>query len=173
MEKQVFITRELQNYSSVTQAIQQSGFNFSYKILEQKVIEANKIISNKLSIPIASKVFSFKKLRIVEGKPRTIEHIYIDYNKVKGIENADLSNTSLYYYLKENYNIEVKKDSEEIFIVRSTEEESQLLNIDKNSEVILVSGTSYLDNDIPLEYFELIALYDFFRFRSVSKYESE
>ena len=173
MEKQVFITRELQNYSSVTQAIKESGFDFSYKILEQKVIEANKIISNKLGIPIASKVFSFKKLRIVEGKPRTIEHIYIDYNKVKGIEIANLSNTSFYYYLKENYGIEVKKDTEEIFIVRSTDEEAKLLNIDKNSEVIMVSGSSYLENDIPLEYFELISVYDFFRFRSVSKYESE
>ena len=72
MNDNVFIVRDFQNFFSVTEAIENSHYKYEYVILNKKILEANKFISSKLLIPITSKVFSFEKIRIVEGKPRMI-----------------------------------------------------------------------------------------------------
>ncbi len=167
--EEIYVIRQLDKFESVTESIEARGFSYLYPVLTQEVIEANKMISEMLQIPLATKVFSFKKLRIVEGKPRSVESTYIEHKKVKGIEKAHLENESLYRYLKINYNYKILRNEEEIRIVHASDEESALLKIKKNSEVLMTTGISYLNNVEPFEYSEVIAIPSFFRFRSVNE----
>lgn len=171
MNDNVFIVRDFQNFFSVTEAIENSHYKYEYVILNKKILEANKFISSKLLIPITSKVFSFEKLRIVEGKPRMIEKVYIDYQKVPGIENEDLSNGSLYSLLKEKYGYSIIKNEEDIMMVHANQYEATQLNIENNSEVLMIVGNSFAELRKPFEYYELISLPSFFRFRSVHHYD--
>ncbi|OCN05300.1 hypothetical protein A4S06_09340 [Erysipelotrichaceae bacterium MTC7] len=169
----VHIVKELDKFSSVTHAIRAQGLHFSYKILICEVQEANRRISKQLGLSLASKVFCLKKIRIVEGKPRSIETTYVDYRKVPGIEKHDFTDQSFYDKIKELYGLESTKSEEEIFIVEANEEEKEILELQEDdNEVLLIKGKAYTDNDVsPLEYFELIAIPSFYRFRSVMPYE--
>lgn len=166
MEEQVYVEKQLDQFMSITSYLEAKGFHYSYVILRQEVVEANKIISSVLGIPLASEVFSYRKLRIVEGIPRTIEQIYIDYKRVPGIEKLNLENQSLYRVLKENYGYDVTKLEEEIRIVRASKEEMDLLKIDK-PDVVMATGKSYTTSLLPLEYFQEISIPSFLKYRSV------
>ncbi|NCB32304.1 MAG: UTRA domain-containing protein [Erysipelotrichia bacterium] len=165
----IYVIRQLDKFESITESVEALGFSYQYNVLTQSVVEANKMISEMLQIPIATKVFSYRKLRIIEGKPRSLEHTYIEYSKVKNIEKADLENQSLYRYLRENYKYKIGRSEEEIRIVQASEEESQLLKIKNHSEVLMTTGISYLSGVEPFEYSEVIAIPSFFRFRSVNE----
>ena len=129
MNEEVFVTRQLDQFESITQALEARGFHYTYPILNQSVIEANKLISEQLQIPIATRIFSYRKLRIVEEKPRSIEQVYIEYEKVRGIEALPLENRSLYRVLREQFGYDIRRNEEEIRIVHASEEEARLLHV--------------------------------------------
>ena len=169
-QKEISITRELGQFDSITQAIREAGYSYEYPILISRIVEANKIVSNELQIPIASPVYEYKKLRIVENRPRAIEHIFIDARNVEGIEKEDLRNQSLYEFLYAHFGLKVAKNEEEILVVRADEEESELLKIEANAEVMLIKGKSYMTKyKQPFEYFQITAIPGFFRYRSVNR----
>lgn len=168
MEKDVFIIRNIDKFASVTDAIISHGFSYHYQVLEKSILESNRFISKALNIPLASKVFCFEKVRVVQDKPRSIEKVYIDYQKIPGIENFNLSKESFYAILKREYGIEINQSEEEILIVEANEKERQLLNLNEGSEVLLIKGTTYVHNHEPLEYFEIVSVTDFYKFRSES-----
>ena len=151
MNDNVFIVRDFQNFFSVTEAIENSHYKYEYVILNKKILEANKFISSKL--------------------PRMIEKVYIDYQKVPGIENEDLSKGSLYSLLKEKFGYSIIKNEEDIMMVHANQYEATQLNIENNSEVLMIVGNSFAELRKPFEYYELISLPSFFRFRSVHHYD--
>ncbi|WP_370778310.1 GntR family transcriptional regulator [Holdemania massiliensis] len=168
MNDEVYVTRQLDQFESITQALEARGFHYAYPILNQSVMEANKLISEQLQIPIATRVFSYRKLRIVEDKPRSIEQVYIEYEKVRGIENLSLENQSLYRVLRRQFGYDIRRNEEEIRIVHASEEEAQLLHVEEDAEILMSTGLTYLDSVKPFEYFQIVAIPSFFKFRSVT-----
>lgn len=116
MNEEVFVTRQLDQFESITQALEARGFHYTYPILNQSVIEANKLISEQLQIPIATRIFSYRKLRIVHA----------------------------------------------------SEEEARLLHVAEDAEILMSTGLTYLDSVKPFEYFQIVAIPSFFKFRSVT-----
>jgi len=167
VKKDVYILRNLDSFASVTDAIISNKFSYKCQVLEKTIQESNRFISKNLNIPLASKVFCFQKLRIVEDEPRSIEKVYIDYNKVPGIEKLDLSKESFYSVLKREYSIETNQSEEEILVVDANKRERKILKLEEDSKVLLIKGITYINNHEPLESFEIISLTDFYKFRSV------
>lgn len=164
----IFILRELDKFASITDSIKAKKLTLENKVLEQKVIEANYYISSRLEVPLATKLFYLSKLRIVEGIPKSIEKTYIDYELVKGMELEDLNDVSFYAVLEEKTGIKTIKSQEEMLIVEANEQEQDLLNLEEGDEVLLLKGITYKDEIKPFEYFEIISVPSFYRFRSVS-----
>ena len=169
MNDDIYIVRDMKNFASITDLLQKSKFNFSNVVLKQGILEANYRVSRQLGLELGSKVFFIKRLRIVEGQARSIETDYIDYKLVPGIEKHDFSNISFYEWIAQEYGYHTIRSDEEILVVEASDEECELLNFPKESEVLLVKGTTYKDTKGPFEYFELVCDPSFYRFRSVSK----
>ena len=164
--EKVSILRDLGKFQSVTEVLQEKNLSFHYQILDCGITESNRYISRMLKIPLASRVFYLRKLRVIEGTPKSIEKTYILYDKVKGIESADLARRSFYQEIRERFGYVTQKSEEEILIVSSSEEERRLLACD-DEEFLMIKGTTYLEETEPFEYFEIISVSDFYTFRSV------
>lgn len=164
----VFILRDLENAQSVSDVIRERGLNFENRILNLEVIESNRYLSRMLKIPLASKVLYFRKMRVIEGIPKSIERTYILYDKVRGVENADLAHQSFYRVVRERFGFVRQKNEEEILLVRASEEEQRLLECE-DKELMMIKGTTYKGEAEPFEYFEIVAVSDFYRFRSVTR----
>lgn len=156
----------------MTQEIEEAGYSYHYPVLQHRVIEANKNIAAQLQIPIASKVFEYERLRIVENVPRIVERIYMDYSLVPDIEKADLEDRSFSKYLSDQYGLVAAESEENILIVSADEEERRVLELPDQSEVMYITGKTFLKNrSKTMEYYQLTAIPGFIRFRNVSHYE--
>lgn len=155
----------------ISEIIKSKNYDFEYKVLDLSVQESNRIVSEYLNIPLATKVLSYKKLRVINSIPCSIEKIYIEYEKVKGLEGENLTNIPLSDKLKELYNYEVTRTDEDIRVVKANEEETNMLDLKGDSYVALTTGVSYLKDNSILEYFQIISRYNFFKYRSVEIYE--
>ena len=72
------------------------------------------------------------------------------------------------FYKKKGYR--TIRSEEEILVVEAKDDECQLLQMPKGSEILLIKGVTYkAENDLPFEYFELVCDPSFYRFRSVMK----
>jgi DNA-binding GntR family transcriptional regulator len=170
MGNEIFVLRNIDTFSSTSSGtLISQGFSYRYEVLEMSIIESNRFISKALGIPLASKVFSFSKVRIVEDQPKSIEKIYIEYNKIPGIEKMNLSKESFYSIIKREYSIEINQSEEEILIVEANEREKQILRLEEDSEVLLIKGTTFIHNHEPFELFEIVSIPDFYKFRSEMK----
>ena len=165
----VYLERELHKYASMTDLLRQRKIRFENRIIEQKVIEANYYISRQLEVPLATKVFYLKRLRIVEGEPKSIENNYICYEYANALENANFENESFREVVEMCTKQKIVKSSESISIVEANDEERKWLDLPENEEVVLIKGTTYTEDNKPFEYFELVNIPSFYRFRSVSK----
>lgn len=88
--------------------------------------------------------------------------------KVRGIEALPLENRSLYRVLREQFGYDIRRNEEEIRIVHASEEEARLLHVAEDAEILMSTGLTYLDSVKPFEYFQIVAIPSFFKFRSVT-----
>lgn len=166
----VFILRDIHLFASITESIRGQKLKYKNVVLEQGIKEANYYISRQLQIPLAKKLFYMKRLRIVEGKPRSIEINYIDYKLVEGFEKKDFTDRSFYEELEKETGYHTIRSEEEILVVEAKDDECKYLQIPQNSEILFVKGITFkAENELPFEYFELSCDPSFYRFRSVMK----
>ncbi|WP_298665846.1 GntR family transcriptional regulator [uncultured Solobacterium sp.] len=171
-KKDIYIVRNADNNISVSEELKEKGFNYECKILTNTVIEANKLIASKLQLPIASKVCSFRKLRIVDGEPISIEQVYIDLNQLPDLPHVNLTNKSFYEWLLTTHDVKVTRREETIKVAKADKEEAKLLNISIDEKVMMLEGISFRERQIPFEYYQVICIPGFYHYRSVN-YESE
>ncbi len=164
----LFILRDLESSQSVSDVIREKKLHFENKILNLEVIESNRYISRMLKVPLASKVLYFRKMRVIEGIPKSIEKTYIIYDKVRGVEDADLAHQSFYGIIRDRFGYAIQKSEEEILLVSAGEEEQRLLQC-PDKDLMMIRGTTYKGDLEPFEYFEIVSVSDFYRFRSVSR----
>lgn len=165
---EISLLRELDKFASTTDAMAAQKFSFKNEVVEQGVIEANYYISKQLEVPLATKLFYLCRLRVVEGIPRAIDTIYIDYQNVPGLEKENFEQQSFRCILEEKLGFRTIKNQEEIMIVEANERECELLQLEKGEEILLTRGITHKDDIKPFEYFEIAAIPSFYRFRSVS-----
>ncbi len=171
MESEISILRSDAPLKTISELLNRNEYIYRYEILDLSIKESNRIVSEYLKIPLATRVLSYKKLRIINDLPCSLEQVYIESEKVLGLEKEDLTNVSLYEKIKELYGYSISKTSEEIKVVKPTLEEKRLLKLDDEEYVSLTTGVSYLDNGSILEYYTLISRYNFFKYKSVNRYE--
>lgn len=162
-----YILRDMERFESITGTLAEQEIRSRHKVLDLEVTESNRYISQKLKIPIASKILYFRKLRLIGGVPKSIERTYVLYDKVRGIEKEDLEGNSFYRILNQRYGYVYRKNEEEILIVEAGEEEKRLLECD-DQELMMIKGTTYNEGPEPFEYFEIVAVSDLYEFRSVT-----
>lgn len=81
---EIYIERSMDSPASLTNLLKAKGYKVENKVIEQKIIESNYTISHILGVPLATKLFYYKRLRIVEDQPKILEKTYINLDIVPG-----------------------------------------------------------------------------------------
>lgn len=159
------IIRYMNHYDSITEIAKQNDSNLKTVVLKKEIMETNRYLSKYLEVALATKIFHLIRLRILDGVEATIERSWIPYPYVKGIENLDFEQISLYQTIEELYGIKMKERNEELRIVRANEIERDVLHVPLESDVLLLKGCVKDQNERVFEYFENTALPDLYVFK--------
>ena len=162
--------REISQLKSFTEQMLESGVISKTKILSFKVIEATKKYRLELKMPEDSnKIIEIKRLRYSDDQPVAIEIAWLPEYLFKGITREMIEDRSLYEIFREKYGYYPEKAKQIIEPTMLNEYESKLLNQEKSALALIFRRTTYLENEIPIEYTKAIYRSDKYKYQIVLK----
>lgn len=123
------------------------------KVLEQAIEPAGAKLATALRLEATTPVIKLVRLRFVQDEPIVLVTSYLPYDLCPELVNADLSEQSLYAFLKSAYGLSVASGRRRIESVAAGETEARLLNIEEGAPLLKLDSVSYLQDGTPLEYF--------------------
>jgi len=157
------VERSLKKVLSFTKNMEQVGLDPTTDVLEKKVIGGFGKYLEKLGLEEGASILRLKRLRYGSGIPMMLETRYINLRHCPNITNQDLSG-SLYQIYEEGYGITLSGAKQHLRIVFLTEEEAGLLHCGKSNPAYLVTGVTYSDSMVPMEYEESLYRGDEYEF---------
>ncbi len=123
------------------------------RVLEQAIEPAGAKLMTALRVESTTPVIKLVRLRFVQDEPIVLVTSYLPYDLCPELVNADLSEQSLYAFLKSAYGLSVASGRRRIEAVAASETEARLLKIDEGAPLLKLDSVSYLEDGTPLEYF--------------------
>lgn len=160
------LEQNLQDVKSTSESVRAAGFILQSKVLDVRVLECNRYISQKLQIPLGRKVLYLSRLRIIDGTPYMLESCYVNWELCPGLEDHDYTTESLYHVLGSQGVFPVQGE-EQVGITYAAEDEAGQLQVAEGDFLFYRSGVTCDSSGSPVEYFKSVARPDKVRFSTV------
>ena len=154
---------QLNALKGFTEEMKARGMSVTSKLINFQLIDADNIIAKKLHVEEKSKIYNIVRLRYVDNEPMAIETVYIPYFMCPNLNKYD-TNKSLYGILESVYNIYPVKADQCIEAGIANKKDHEFLNIKLRAPILKIERTSYLNNNVPLEYVTSIYRGDKYKF---------
>jgi GntR family transcriptional regulator len=134
------------------------------QVLCQEPIKADSKIAHHLGLQVGEDVIAIKRLRYVNDVPLQLVTTYLPYALCQASLNVDFTHQSLYEFLRRECDLHIAESKRMIEAVLATDEEAELLKIERGAPLILLDSVSYLEDGTPLEYYRAVHRSDRARF---------
>ena len=119
----------------------QAGHRVSSKLIHFAVADSNLKTSQLLGVPLGSRVYELRRIRLIDDIPISIETSYLLEEMCPGLNRFDFRRSrGLYQTLKEEYGIEIVQQQQNIRATKLREEEADLLCSDPGASAFYVSA---------------------------------
>ena len=160
------LERSLQDAKSTSESVRAAGFVLQNKVLDVRVLECSRSVSQKLQIPLGRKVFYLSRLRIIDGTPYMLEGCYVDWELCPGLEEHDYTTESLYRVLN-SHGVYPVQGEEQVGITYATEEEARHLRLEEGDHLFFLFCVTCERDGRPVDHFKSVARSDKVRFSTV------
>jgi GntR family transcriptional regulator len=157
------LTQTLQ-LTSYTQDIAASGRRPASRLLAVAVVPAPAHVADRLGLAVNAPVERLERLRLADDEPMAVESVYLDGKRFKGLGTAMRHNSSLYALLREKYATVLMRAEETIETVLAAPSEAALLETGIGLPLLLLTRTSWDEEDRPVEYVRSLYRGDRYRF---------
>jgi len=161
--KEPQVSRSLEKILSFTKNMQQMGMIPSTKVLAKGIVQNYGEYHKQLDLGREDLVYGIKRLRLGNGEPLMLERRYINLRLCHDIDKYDMSG-SLYKIYEEVYHMELKGSRQKLKLQRLGEENAKILGCSSSDPAFIVTGTTYIDNGVCLEYEESLYRGDKYEF---------
>ena len=134
------------SYIGIREQLEKMGYEVETRIVECQEERSSETVAKKLNLLPGESVFKIKRVRYIKGDPISLHISYI---------NA-LEKEQLCVLLSENYGIHKKKVSETLESVVASNEEAELLAVEKGHPLLLLRDVLYDEISRPYEYTKVV-----------------
>lgn len=142
-------SRNMKKLQSFTEMCEQMGVKPGARVLENRLIAADKKVADRLGIEPGSNVVYISRLRLADGEPIQVEKSYFPL-KYAFLLEEDLNDGSMFECLKEKAGAKVASSEKMIELCRATAEEAALMDVKKGDYLLFVKSTAYDENGEPM-----------------------
>lgn len=136
-----------------TEVMKEKGIHIKTDILFFEEDKQDEYIRKELKIENENEmIYKVGRLRYIEDDPFGLEISYIPKSMCENFKKDLETNNSLYSILSENYNYKMKRAEQIIEPIMLTKQEANLLKQIKGTLALKLKRTSYIEEDIPIEY---------------------
>lgn len=137
------------------------------KIIEFKLLFADKKKANILNINENDPIYKIVRLRLINNEPYVLEETYMSTTLIPGI-TEEVLNHSVYDYIENTLGYRIASAQKTTRADVSNDMDHKYLNLKDIEPVLEVKQIAYLDNGIPFEYSISRHRYDLFEFNIFS-----
>ncbi|MFD5264145.1 GntR family transcriptional regulator [Bacillus wiedmannii] len=119
--------------------------NIETKVLELEVIDADEDIAKQMQCEAGTRIYFLKRLRIVDGKPFSIEVSYFKKDIIPYL-NKEIALSSVYSYFIEDLRLNIGFADKVISCEKVNKENAQLLELNEGDPALLIENTVCLVN---------------------------
>ncbi|MGE6548541.1 GntR family transcriptional regulator [Bacillus mycoides] len=119
--------------------------NIETKVLELEVIDADEEIAKQMQCEVGTRLYFLKRLRIVDGKPFSIEVSYFKKDIIPYL-NEEIALSSVYSYFIEDLRLNIGFADKVISCEKINKENAKLLELNEGDPALLIENTVYLVN---------------------------
>ncbi|UJA31318.1 GntR family transcriptional regulator [Clostridium sporogenes] len=160
--------KEIAGLKSFSEVMQDKGLKTETRILFFQIKEATKRIKSVLNLSDDNnKVFEISRLRMSGGEPVAIETVWIPYNLCSDMDRQTIEGKSLYETFKNKYKYFPNKAKQTIEPIILNEDECRLLNQNENALALMFRRTTYIKDEVPIEYTKAIYRSDIYKYELV------
>ncbi|MDS1006373.1 GntR family transcriptional regulator [Clostridium sporogenes] len=160
--------KEIAGLKSFSEVMQDKGLKTETRILFFQIKEATKRIKSVLNLSDDNnKVFEISRLRMSEGEPVAIETVWIPYNLCSDMDRQTIEGKSLYETFENKYKYFPNKAKQTIEPIILNEDECRLLNQNENALALMFRRTTYIKDEVPIEYTKAIYRSDIYKYELV------
>ncbi len=144
------------NLRSFTESMAQQGRPVFSRLLMQAVIQPSLAVATALHLTGDQQVVKLVRLRGVDDLPLLLETSYVPSALCPGLEEADLTDGSLYRLLEQTYGLRVSHATQNIQAATANGAEQALFGLGPGSPMLLLEGVTFAQDERPLEYFKAL-----------------
>ena len=152
------------NVKSFTDTLKERGFVPKTNIIEFSTVYNLREISRIMEVPIETKFYKIKRLRLGNELPMALETVYIGKDKCNGLEEHDVSK-SLYEILDTYYGYKIENISCDIDACIANNIMMNVFNMNKSRALLKITGISYTQHGEKVFYEESYYRPDLYKYR--------
>lgn len=138
---------------SFTEMVHERGMRAGSVILQQEVISADTELAARLNLTPEAPVYLLRRLRLADDVPVSVETSVMAQERFPNLFAHEwTAQTSLYNLLRDKYAVQTRYSEQTVRAVPAGRAESQLLQIEFKSPVLLVENLTYDSHAAPIEF---------------------
>jgi GntR family transcriptional regulator len=137
---------------SFASEMQSRGRDPETRVVAARPESAGEAVAAALGLESGSPTLYLERLRLADGEPLLLEQVHLPAERFPGLLASDLEHNSLYELLTERYGARIVRAREAIEPVLLRRREAELLDQPAGRPALLVEGTAYTADDVPVEF---------------------
>ena len=139
-----------------TEEVLRQGGRAHSRVLEQRVIDAPPYVAAMLGMSDGEAVIKVTRLRYANDDPILLETTYVPQALCPGLEDYDLSNSSIYGLMESRYGLTIAGAHQTIEASVANEYELEQFGLARPIGVIVMEGVTYSEDGKAVEYSKAI-----------------
>jgi GntR family transcriptional regulator len=138
--------------TSFTEDMRARGMTPGSVVRSQAVVPASEVVARHLALVPGTPVVHMERVRTADGEPMALERTHLPAQRLPGLEDADLTDASLYELLERDWGVRVAEADQWANVVRLTDEEAALLHVSADQPALLFQRVTRDPSGAPVEY---------------------
>lgn len=163
------LTHDTLHLLGFTEEMFSHGQAASSQVLEQALVIPPAQVAARLNLDGGEQAIKLVRLRLSGEMPLLLETVFIPHRLATGLEQEDLSKSSLYGLLEQNFGLHLESAQQTMEVTTANEDESLLFDIPLGATMLLLEGTTFTGDGQPVEAFKALYRGDKFKFAMESQ----
>jgi GntR family transcriptional regulator len=138
--------------TSFTEDMRARGMTPGSVVRGQAIVPASEVVARHLALVPGTPVVHLERVRTADGEPMALERTHLPAQRLPGLEDADLTDASLYELLERRWGVRVAEADQWASVVRVTEEEAAMLHVSAEQPALLFQRVTRDPAGTPVEY---------------------
>ncbi|MDA7025075.1 GntR family transcriptional regulator [Bacillus sp. CLL-7-23] len=157
------IEQTLEGLTGFSEDMKSRGMSPGTKMLGFQIIVCDQRMALKLQINEGASIYEVKRIRLADGIPMAYEISYLPVDLIKDL-TEEIMYASLYDYIENTLSLKIARATQTLEPSIAYKAESDSLDIDEGTPVLLIERYSYLEDGKPFEYVKSIYRGDRYKF---------